>query len=191
MAWRQKYTPNVKIRAQRGWCLKYIDDAGKAPRRTANAAIAASVEAKAKRLRLTVPPKNVWVVGYLSLVGQPGHVFFMKYKGDGKYEIRDSETQSGARSVYTSVNSVLSWYGAYSPKYLGWSTHCDGRQYAESYTPKPSPAKPGKKAYYTVKSGDSLSSIAARYKTTWQNIQKLNKLKNPDMIYPGQKLRIK
>lgn len=47
------------------------------------------------------------------------------------------------------------------------------------------------KVYYTVKKGDTLSGIAAKYKTTWQNLQKMNGIKNPNVIKPGQKLRVK
>lgn len=43
---------------------------------------------------------------------------------------------------------------------------------------------------YTVRYGDTLSSIASRYGTTWQNLQGLNNLRNPNRIYPGQKLNI-
>lgn len=42
---------------------------------------------------------------------------------------------------------------------------------------------------YTVKSGDSLSAIAARYGTTYQKIMSLNGLSN-FIIYPGQKLKV-
>jgi LysM repeat protein len=45
--------------------------------------------------------------------------------------------------------------------------------------------------YYTVRSGDSLSAIAARYGTSWQHIRDLNGLSNPDLIYPGQVLRVR
>ena len=45
--------------------------------------------------------------------------------------------------------------------------------------------------YYTVRWGDTLSSIATRYGTTWQYLQKLNNIANPNMIYEGQKIRIK
>ena len=45
--------------------------------------------------------------------------------------------------------------------------------------------------YYTVKSGDNLSTIASRYGTTVSKITQLNKLANPNLIYPGQKLRVK
>ncbi len=46
---------------------------------------------------------------------------------------------------------------------------------------------------YTVKSGDSLSKIATHYPgVTWKEIFEANKdqLKDPDLIHPGQKLRI-
>lgn len=49
----------------------------------------------------------------------------------------------------------------------------------------------GAATYYTVKSGDSVSAIAAKYKTTVANIVKLNSLKNANLIYAGQKLRVK
>jgi hypothetical protein len=45
---------------------------------------------------------------------------------------------------------------------------------------------------YTVKSGDSLSTIAAKYGTSWQKLYEANKniIKNPNLIYPGQVLTI-
>lgn len=45
--------------------------------------------------------------------------------------------------------------------------------------------------YYTVKKGDTLSGIAAKYGTTWQRLQKINGIKNANLIYPGQKIRVK
>ena len=45
--------------------------------------------------------------------------------------------------------------------------------------------------YYIVKSGDTLSQIAQMYGTTVTQIAKWNNIKNVDLIYPGQKLRVK
>lgn len=42
---------------------------------------------------------------------------------------------------------------------------------------------------YTVRSGDTLSSIAARYGTSYTNIMRLNGLSST-MIYPGQTLKV-
>lgn len=44
---------------------------------------------------------------------------------------------------------------------------------------------------HVVKSGDTLSSIAAKYGTTYQKIAKLNGIGNPNRIYVGQRLRVK
>lgn len=41
-----------------------------------------------------------------------------------------------------------------------------------------------------VKAGDTVSGIASRYNTTVENIIKLNDLKNINLIYPGQTLRV-
>jgi nucleoid-associated protein YgaU len=46
---------------------------------------------------------------------------------------------------------------------------------------------------YTVKAGDTLGKIAKHYPgMTWQKIFEANKdvIKNPDLIYPGQKFKI-
>jgi len=43
---------------------------------------------------------------------------------------------------------------------------------------------------YIVKSGDSLSKIAAQYGMTWQDLQKVNNLKNPNLIFPEQEIII-
>lgn len=45
--------------------------------------------------------------------------------------------------------------------------------------------------YHTVKKGETLSGIAVKYKTTWQALQKLNGIKNANVINTNQKIRIK
>lgn len=42
--------------------------------------------------------------------------------------------------------------------------------------------------YYIVKKGDWLRKIAKMFNTTWKKLQELNQLKNPDLIYPNQKI---
>lgn len=70
-----------------------------------------------------------------------------------------------------------------------------------STTPGPSPAasptprttaKPSPSAgrTYTVKPGDTLSSIAARFGTTVKALQTLNGITDPSLIHPGQVLKI-
>lgn len=43
---------------------------------------------------------------------------------------------------------------------------------------------------YTVKSGDALSKIAAAHGTTVSTLVKLNNIKNPDLIRPGQVIKL-
>ncbi|RYQ68385.1 Glycosyl hydrolases family 25 [Bifidobacterium pseudolongum subsp. globosum] len=43
---------------------------------------------------------------------------------------------------------------------------------------------------YTVRAGDNLSAIAARYGTTYQALAAKNGIANPNLIYPGQVLKI-
>ena len=52
---------------------------------------------------------------------------------------------------------------------------------------------PGSEEIYEIKSGDTLSKIAAKYPgMTWQKIFEANKdtIKNPNLIYPKQKIII-
>lgn len=58
--------------------------------------------------------------------------------------------------------------------------------YAKSENPKTEQ----KEIYYTVKKGDTLSEIAARYHTTVQSIASKNNIKNVNLIYPGQVFKI-
>ena len=47
------------------------------------------------------------------------------------------------------------------------------------------------KQYYTIKKGDTLSGIASKYGTTVSKLQSLNGIKNANVIYAGQKIRVK
>lgn len=47
-----------------------------------------------------------------------------------------------------------------------------------------------KTIYYVVKRGDTLSEIAQRYGTTFQEIASINNIPNPNLIFPGERLRI-
>lgn len=47
------------------------------------------------------------------------------------------------------------------------------------------------KVYYTISSGDNLSSIAKKYGTTVNQLVQWNNIKNPNLIYPNQKIRVK
>ncbi|MDR0268376.1 5'-nucleotidase C-terminal domain-containing protein [Paenibacillus sp.] len=60
-------------------------------------------------------------------------------------------------------------------------------------TPQPEPSKPAPvpaENIYIVKKGDSLYSISQKYGTTWRVLQNLNHIKNANLIYPGQKIKL-
>ena len=81
--------------------------------------------------------------------------------------------------------SKVSGNWGYVGKYGGWI--------CLDYTAKVSTTSTVKsdKVYYTVKSGDTLSYIAYRYNTTVDKLVSLNNIKNRDLIYVGQKIRVK
>lgn len=51
--------------------------------------------------------------------------------------------------------------------------------------------KAGEKLIYVVQSGDTVTKIAKKYGTSVQEIARLNGLENPNIIYVGQKLRVR
>ena len=60
---------------------------------------------------------------------------------------------------------------------------------APSPAPAPAPAPSGYTTYTVVK-GDTLSGIASKFGTTYQKIASDNGIANPNLIYPGQVLKI-
>nr|DAW04698.1 MAG TPA: hypothetical protein [Caudoviricetes sp.] len=135
--WVQLVEPNVLLKSNsyRGQCLKFVDDAINAPSRTPTARQAYENELRAGRISMGELPLNVWVIIFFSFqVGkyaEDGHVALAKRMENGMM-IYDSDYASGTRKrPYGSINEVLNWFNIYSPKYLGYSVACDGRQIAK------------------------------------------------------------
>lgn len=63
------------------------------------------------------------------------------------------------------------------------------KDYSKKEDSAPAPI-PVKEQVYVVKTGDTLSSIAAKYNTTWQKLAEYNNISNPNVIYTGQKIKI-
>lgn len=59
--------------------------------------------------------------------------------------------------------------------------------------PAPKPAPAPSHTYYTVVKGDNLTTIGRKYGVSWQSIYNNNRniIKNPNLIFPGQRLFIK
>ena len=67
----------------------------------------------------------------------------------------------------------------------------DANEVQNAINKKMGKAAKDKKVYHVIKSGETLSEIAAEHGTTVSAIVKLNKLKNPDLIYAGERIRVK
>lgn len=70
------------------------------------------------------------------------------------------------------------------PSRISFANLCRMKLYFQPPTPSPSPV------IHVVKAGDNLTRIAKKYSTTINDIVKTNNIKNPDLIYKGQKLTI-
>ena len=96
------------------------------------------------------------------------------------YTVKRGDTLSGIAAKYgTSVATLQKLNGISNPNkiYAGQKLKISGSV--------------STKQYYTVKSGDTLSGIAAKYKTSVNRLVSLNGIKNPNLIRVGQKLRVK
>jgi LysM repeat protein len=136
-----------------------------------------------------IPPKGIWAPGFATIRGVPaGHTFIFA-PDNSVYSTSSPHTLYAIH--HPSFEAMNKYYG-WKLNLLGWSEDIGGIRVVQPVTPiiKKVVAKilPTK---YVVKRGDTLSSIAAKYKTTWQNLQKMNGIKNPDLIYAGQIIRVK
>lgn len=126
---QQLVTPNINIRATRGLCLQYVDDAVNAPSRMPTAQMSFNRENANGNVRGGQPPVGLWVPIYFSLnkgaYAGYGHVAWAYNHGDW-VEIHDSEVHAGARGIYRSIAEILAWFGAFGMQYLGWSSYVDG-----------------------------------------------------------------
>lgn len=97
------------------------------------------------------------------------------------YTVRSGDTLSSIASKFgTSYQALASLNGISNPNliYVGQVLRVNGSASNSS-------------VYYTVRAGDNLSSIAAKFGTSYQSIAAFNGLSNPNLIYAGQTLKIK
>ena len=97
------------------------------------------------------------------------------------YTVKAGDTLSViAQRFGTTVNSLVSLNGIGNPDriFVGQTLIISG-SLSKNFT-----------GVVVVRVGDTLSGIAARYNTTVNNIMNLNDIRNANLIYPGQTLRI-
>lgn len=105
-------------------------------------------------------------------------------KKDKVYTVKKGDTLSGIADKYgTTYQALASYNGIKDPSliYVGQKIKIPGA--GQQTTAK-------KETVYTVKKGDTLSGIAAKYGTTYQKLAAYNGIDTPSLIYVGQKIKI-
>ena len=102
------------------------------------------------------------------------------------YTVKSGDTLSEIAAKYgTTYQKIASLNGISNPNkiYVGQKLKIPSRGSSGSSS--------SRKKYYTIKSGDTLSEIAAKYGTSVSQLCKWNGIKNANIIYAGQKIRVK
>ena len=100
------------------------------------------------------------------------------------YTVRTGDTLWAiARRFHTTISQIVSANNIPDPNriYTG-----ERLKIPEAKTP----ASPQKYRYYTIQTGDTLWGIARRYKTSVEDLIRINDLRTPNLIYAGQILKI-
>ena len=99
------------------------------------------------------------------------------------YTVVEGDTLSGIASRYgTTYQKLAEYNGIADPNKI----------YPGQQIKIPGSSNKGSSAvYYTVVTGDNLTKIANRYGTTVNQLVSWNNISNANLIYPGQKLRVK
>ena len=122
----------------------------------------------------------LWIAEYNSKCNYDGEYGIWQYSSTGKVNgISDNVDMD---ECYIDYPSIIKKGG-----FNGFTRSITSSESKPVETKKPVE----KHITYIVKSGDTLSAIAARYGTTWAKLAADNKISNPDLIFPGQKLVIK
>lgn len=104
-------------------------------------------------------------------------IYYTVVRGDALYKI--------AAKFNVTIADLVKWNKIANPNLI----HV-GQKLIVGWTDKPVPPEP-EKVYYTVKRGDNLTKIAAKYGTTVSQLVAWNNIKNPNRIYVGQVFRVK
>lgn len=135
---------------------------------------------------------GLWIAGYPAKYDVPNP----PAPADGELPYKVGSWPFAALWQYSSSKGKLDRDVAYMTK-DGWRAYAakNGQPApapspAPAPTPAPAPAPQPSYTLYTVRKGDTLSGIASRYGTTYQKIAADNGIANPNLIYPGQVLKI-
>lgn len=106
---------------------------------------------------------------------------------DTVYTVKAGDTLSGIAAKYgTTYQALASYNGISNPNKISVGQKIK----IPSAGSSGSASTGGGDTVYTVKSGDTLSGIAAKYGTTYQTLASYNGISNPNKISVGQKIKI-
>ena len=131
---------------------------------------------------------GLWIAGYPNKYNVPNP----PEPAEGELPYSTGAWKVCALWQYSSSAGALDRDVAYMDR-NGWMAYAskNGKPApAPTPTPTPTPAPTPSYTTYTVVRGDTLSGIAARFGTTYQKIAADNGISNPNLIYPGQVLKI-
>ena len=97
------------------------------------------------------------------------------------YIVQSGDTLSGIASMYgTTYQHLADINGITNPNliHVGQEIRIDG-------------SEPTIDEYYTIQPGDTLSGIAAKFGTTWKWLAEVNSISDPNLIYPGNTIRVR
>lgn len=111
----------------------------------------------------------------------------------GTYTVKAGDTLSAIASRYSTSSSTLASLNSLSNPnliYVGQVLKVSSNTSTSSSTSSSANSTVTTAASYTVKAGDTLSAIAAKYGTTYQALASSNSISNPNDIYVGQVIKV-
>lgn len=111
----------------------------------------------------------------------------------GTYTVKAGDTLSAIASRYSTSSSTLASLNSLSNPnliYVGQVLKVSSNASTSSSTNSSANSTVTTAASYTVKAGDTLSAIAAKYGTTYQALASANSISNPNDIYVGQVIKV-
>lgn len=109
------------------------------------------------------------------------------------YTVKAGDTLSAIASRYSTSSSTLASLNSLSNPnliYVGQVLKVSSNASTSSSTGSSANSTVTTAASYTVKAGDTLSAIAAKYGTTYQALASANSISNPNDIYVGQVIKV-
>lgn len=111
----------------------------------------------------------------------------------GTYTVKAGDTLSAIASRYSTSSSTLASLNSLSNPnliYVGQVLKVSSNASTSSSTSSSANSTVTTAASYTIKAGDTLSAIAAKYGTTYQALASTNSISNPNDIYVGQVIKV-